>query len=83
MARIEERRKRRARRRRKEEARKPQVYKGIPLSRVNWILFWSGIGFAALGFILLKIGDEVFSTISLVLGYVILIPLSLIWGKRG
>ncbi len=65
----------RARRRRVPVQTAP--FLGLPYSRWQYLLLLAGIVAIAIGFGLLYTGDAVFSTLALVLGYVILIPVAL------
>ncbi len=58
---------------------KPVVFKGLPYERLNYILMGVGIAMIVVGFVLLYFGDAVLSTILLVLGYMVVLPLALIW----
>ena len=59
---------------------------GLPFGRTNMILFAFGLLSVILGFITLASGSETMAPILLVLGYCVIIPVSIIWkdkGKRG
>ena len=76
-------RRRRASRRIKETTKKT-VFKGLPYSRFNIWLLVIGIGLAVFGLLFLYTGDTVISTIAMVLGYTVIIPLALLWmPKKG
>lgn len=59
---------------------------GLPFGKTNMILFAFGLLSVILGFITLASGSEMLAPILLVLGYCVIIPVSIIWkdkGKRG
>lgn len=69
-------------RRRRKKIVKPRVVKGLPYGRKNYILFGIGLFLAFIGFIFLMMGDTFWSPILMVLGYVVLIPISLYYSWR-
>ncbi len=58
---------------------KPVTFKGLPYERINYLLIGLGIALVVLGFVFLYFGESVISTILLVVGYVIVLPIALIW----
>ncbi len=50
----------------------------LPYKKGNYILIFSGIVSALIGFIFLWFGDKTFSVIFMVIGYLVLIPLGLL-----
>jgi len=71
-------------RRKRKKILKQKVRKGLPYGKKNYILFGLGLFLALLGFIFLMMGDTFWSPIFMVIGYVVLIPISLYytWRKR-
>jgi hypothetical protein len=63
---------------RRPTARAAGEHQILRLERKNWILFGSGLGAVALGFLLLRLGDITIAPFLLVGGYLVLIPWSLI-----
>ncbi|GEM_PF-3085169 len=57
------------------------IPKGLPYDAVSYTLFFAGLILALIGFYLLWKGDDVASVITMVVGYVILIPIALY--RRG
>ena len=79
----QERRQRPPRRRRKVSV-KETPFLGLPYSRTQYLLLFVGIVLILIGFGLLYTGDAVFSTVSLVLGYVVFVPVALWpWRRRA
>lgn len=62
-------------------AKRPKDTRGaeaLSFSRVNWALLIAGIVAIAMGYVLLSGGSTVAAPLILVLGYVVLLPASLI-----
>ncbi len=79
----QERRKRPARRRR-QPLQEAAPFLGLPYSRTQYWVLLLGVLLVGVGFALLYTGDAVFSTLSLVLGYVVLVPVALWpWKRRA
>ena len=75
-----------AQKKRPQEQRPPEKKKAKPVepagfgfTRTNYILFAVALGVIALGFIFLGSGDIVIAPILLVGGYVVLVPLSILF----
>ncbi len=66
------------RRKTKSSAKRKEVFKGIPYSTTNHVILGAGLVSIVVGFLILSTGNAVISTILLVIGYVILIPISLL-----
>lgn len=54
------------------------AFQRLELGRKNWILFGSGLGAIALGFLFLSQGDITVAPVLLVVGYIVLIPWALV-----
>ncbi len=74
---TQERRPRSPRNRRKRATPQQAPFLGLPYHRSQYLLMALGILFIGVGFVLLYLGDAVISTLALVLGYVVLIPVAL------
>jgi len=77
----ERKRNRRASRRRRKGkglVKKREVFKGLPYSRPNYVILVAGVISIVLGFVVLSTGNAIISTILLVLGYMVLIPIALL-----
>jgi|YNPNPStandDraft_1061719.scaffolds.fasta_scaffold05435_2 hypothetical protein len=59
-------------------AQETPVRTETPFGPLNWWLLILGIAVAAVGFVFLYLGDTVFSTTLLVLGYCVVIPVALL-----
>ncbi len=55
----------------------------IQFSPINYIMFFSGIIVIAIGFFLLSNNETTLSAILLVIGYTVILPLSIIFNKKG
>jgi hypothetical protein len=56
---------------------------GLPFGKSNVILFALGILAVILGFVTLASGSETLAPILLVLGYCVIIPISIIWKDKS
>ncbi len=56
---------------------------GLPFGRTNIILFAIGLLLVILGFVTLALGSETLAPILLVLGYCVIIPMSVIWKDKS
>ena len=70
-------------RRRKAVAKKREVFKGLPYNKPNYVILGAGLISIVLGFVILSTGNAVISTILLVLGYMVLIPIALLLKFKG
>jgi len=59
-------------------AQEPAVRTETPFGPLNWWLLILGVALAVVGFVFLYFGDTVLSTILLVLGYCVVIPVALL-----
>lgn len=73
----------RKRRKTKATKKKRDVYKGLPYGKTNYIILGTGLISIIIGFIVLNIGNTIISTILLVLGYMVLIPIALLLTSKG
>jgi len=69
-------------RERRKKAVRPRVTPRLPFERINFVLLWTGIILAALSFVLLALDYPVVSVVFSVLGYMIFIPVALIYARR-
>jgi hypothetical protein len=60
------------------DKKRPRSGEALSFSTVNWVLLIAGILTVALGYVLLRGGSTVAAPLLLVLGYVVLLPASLI-----
>ncbi len=60
------------------------IPKGLPYDKLSYILFYAGVILGLLGFYLMWKGDAIASVITIVIGFVLLIPVALYRrGKNG
>jgi uncharacterized membrane protein len=67
-------------RRKRRKLFKPK--RGLPYGKRNYIIFGVGLFLALLGFVFLLFGDTFWSPILMVLGYAVLIPISLYYSFK-
>lgn len=60
------------------DSKRPERGEALSFSKVNWVLLLAGVLTIALGYVLLRGGSTVLAPLLLVLGYVVLLPASLV-----
>lgn len=60
------------------DSKRPERGEALSFSTVNWVLLLAGVLTIALGYVLLRGGSTVLAPLLLVLGYVVLLPASLV-----
>lgn len=60
------------------DSKRPERGEALSFSTMNWVLLLAGVLTIALGYVFLRGGSTVLAPLLLVLGYVVLLPASLV-----